>query len=301
MSSFAVLLLCIQACLVQNICQACPGASVSAIVPARVSPCGLAAQGRAFGLASDLAYDRLVYPAAGYGAAAYGGSGEGNVAVAGELPVSGNTAVAGQVPIMGAVSFSGPAAAAGGVSISGKCACGAEVAGVSGLTAPCRLAAPALAASCGKAAPAWGLAYPSADFVGRSLAYDGIYAPNMEFSPTSGGALPVSSASAIAPTGISVMSDNAYEGVLAVDGELPFVSTVTLEGLVPSGGAGAVNYACGNGRTAMISETAAFAPAAAISPLAACGAGAAFTPAAPAGPGLGLRGGWAGRACGCAM
>ncbi|KAJ8707220.1 hypothetical protein PYW08_011354 [Mythimna loreyi] len=173
-----------------------------------------------------------------------------------------------------------------------SCASRAAVADAPGLAAPCGWSAPALTAPCGWAAPAWGY---------DGLAYDRMYAPAMEFIPTSGGALPVSSYSAFAPTGISVESDNAFEGVLAVDGELPFVSAVTMEGAVPSGGAGAVNYACGNGRTAMISETAAFAPAAAMAPLAAYGPGAAFGPAALAGPGCGLRGGWAGRACGCAL
>ncbi|KAJ8707200.1 hypothetical protein PYW08_011334 [Mythimna loreyi] len=129
MSSFTVLLLCIQACLVQNVfSQACHGAYAPAPAPV-IAPCGLAASGLSapLGLASGLAYDRFAYPsAAGYGAAAYGGSGEGNVAVAGELPVSGNTAVAGQVPIMGAVNFGGTVPAAGCVSISGKCACGCD-------------------------------------------------------------------------------------------------------------------------------------------------------------------------------
>ncbi|XP_047038466.1 chorion class A protein Ld12-like [Helicoverpa zea] len=152
MSSFTVLLLCIQACLVQNVFSQCLGAYAPAtiIAPAALStaaPCGsglgygaglaglayptagLAGAGLAgpFGLASGLGYDGLAYPgAAGYGSgvAAYGGAGEGNVAVAGELPVAGNTALYGQVPIMGAVSFSGPVAAAGSVSISGQCACG---------------------------------------------------------------------------------------------------------------------------------------------------------------------------------
>lgn len=56
--------------------------------------------------------------------AAYGGSGLGNVAIAGELPVGGATAVAGQVPIIGAVQFGGPVCAAGTVVIAGSCGCG---------------------------------------------------------------------------------------------------------------------------------------------------------------------------------
>ena len=46
--------------------------------------------------------------------------------------------------------------------------------------------------------------------------------------PTSGGALPISSASAIAPVGLSVDSENVYEGALLATGELPFLSTVGL-------------------------------------------------------------------------
>ncbi|KAJ8707212.1 hypothetical protein PYW08_011346 [Mythimna loreyi] len=134
MSSFTVLLLCIQACLVQNVfSQACLGTYAPAPAPVLASPikapCGLAAPGLSapLGWASGLAYDGLAFPAgAGYGAAAYGGSGEGNVAVAGELPVAGNTAVAGQVPIMGVVNFGGAVPAAGCVSISGNCACGCD-------------------------------------------------------------------------------------------------------------------------------------------------------------------------------
>ncbi|KAH9638811.1 hypothetical protein HF086_013659 [Spodoptera exigua] len=100
---------------------------------------------------------------------------------------------------------------------------------------------------------------------GRGLAYDGIIgAPAMEFSPTSGGGLPVYSGSAIAPVGISVASDNAYEGLLQVIGELPFVGTVAMEGALPTVGAGAINHACGNGVNAMVSENSGFAPAAAL-------------------------------------
>ncbi|KAF9420641.1 hypothetical protein HW555_003188 [Spodoptera exigua] len=89
MTRFAVLLVCLQACLVQVV----------------------------FG---------QYLGSVGCGCAAYGGAGEGNVAVLGELPVSGTTAIGGQVPIMGAVSFGGSLPAAGAVSISGKCSCGCE-------------------------------------------------------------------------------------------------------------------------------------------------------------------------------
>ncbi|XP_063897964.1 chorion class B protein Ld34 [Helicoverpa armigera] len=194
-------------------------------------------------------------------------------------------------------------------SAVGQCTSRAAVADASALAAPCGLAAPAWAydglAYPGAGLAGTGLAYNglNAGLAGRGLAYDAIYAPAMDFSPTSGGALPVSSASAIAPVGISVVSDNVYEGVLSAAGELPFVGTVAMEGVVPSAGAGAVNHACGNGRNAMISETTGFGAAGAygaglgaISPAAGFGA-AAY--GAGIGSGLGLRSGIAGRGCGC--
>ncbi|XP_022816819.1 chorion class B protein Ld34-like [Spodoptera litura] len=190
-----------------------------------------------------------------------------------------------------------------------QCTSRAAVAEISPLATPYGLAAPVLGTPCGLAASE--LVAPWAGFgaaglagayglAGRGLGYDAIIgAPAMEFSPTSGGGLPVTSGSAIAPVGISVASDNVYEGALEVIGELPFVGTVAMEGVVPSAGAGAVNHACGNGRTAMASGSAAYAPAAALAPLGAYGPAGAFGPAALAAPGLGLRGDLIGRGCGC--
>ncbi|CAB3241654.1 unnamed protein product [Arctia plantaginis] len=95
------------------------------------------------------------------------------------------------------------------------------------------------------------LAYDGLNWAGR--AYDGMY-PSMEYSPTSGGGLPVTSMSPISPTGISVVSDNAYEGPLTVVGELPFLGAVSMEGMLPTAGAGAISHGCVNGVTAMITE-----------------------------------------------
>ncbi|KAH9645972.1 hypothetical protein HF086_014177 [Spodoptera exigua] len=202
-----------------------------------------------------------------------------------------------------------------------QCTSRAAVAEISPLAAPYGLASPNLATPCAGLGVA-GLAAPWADFAtpyglaGRGLGYDGIIgAPAMEFSPTSGGGLAVTSGSAIAPVGISVASDNVYEGALEVIGELPFVGTVGMEGVVPSAGAGAINHACGNGRNAMASGTAAYGPAAALGPLgaygpagaiapagfAAYGPGSAIAPAAFAASGLGVRGDLIGRGCGCAI
>ncbi|XP_030022363.2 chorion class CA protein ERA.1 [Manduca sexta] len=128
MSTFAFLLLCVQACLIQNAFGMCARGIVGpAIAPLGVPACGAAFAAPAlapFGApalaAPGLGWAGLAGPAVG----TYGGTGIGNVAVAGELPVAGTTAVAGQVPIIGAVEFGGPAAAAGAVTIAGSCGCG---------------------------------------------------------------------------------------------------------------------------------------------------------------------------------
>ncbi|CAH2084054.1 unnamed protein product [Euphydryas editha] len=71
---------------------------------------------------------------------------------------------------------------------------------------------------------------------------------------SSGGGLEVSSGSAFSPNGLSVLSENAIEGNLAVTGALPFLGAVALEGVLPTAGAGAVNYGCGNGEVAILAE-----------------------------------------------
>ncbi|KPJ10917.1 Chorion class B protein Ld10 [Papilio machaon] len=52
----------------------------------------------------------------------------------------------------------------------------------------------------------------------------------------------------------AVLSENEIGGILAVGGELPFLGTVGLEGALPTAGAGAVSYGCGNGAVGMVSE-----------------------------------------------
>lgn len=71
---------------------------------------------------------------------------------------------------------------------------------------------------------------------------------------STGGGLAVQSSSAIAPTGLSVVSENAYEGGLTVGGNLPLLGTVALEGAMPSGGGGAVSYGCGDGAVGIATE-----------------------------------------------
>ncbi|KPI96488.1 Chorion class B protein Ld34 [Papilio xuthus] len=110
---------------------------------------------------------------------------------------------------------------------------------------------------------------------------------------SSGGGFPTSSASPIPPVGLSVASDNAIEGILAVGGELPFLGTVGLEGALPTAGAGAVSYGCGSGAVGMVAEDVAFAgagwPAAGLGygPAWAGGLGWASRGAAPFGCGCG--------------
>ncbi|XP_045782614.1 chorion class B protein Ld34-like [Maniola jurtina] len=71
---------------------------------------------------------------------------------------------------------------------------------------------------------------------------------------SNGGSFPIRSASPIAVTGVSMSSDNVYEGPLAVSGAVPFLAAVALEGTLPTAGAGAITYSCGNGNVAMLSE-----------------------------------------------
>ncbi|XP_013175689.1 PREDICTED: chorion class A protein L11-like [Papilio xuthus] len=134
MSPFAFLLLCIQACLIQNAYSACLGAGLGlGFADGWAGECG-----RGYGLATEFGYGPglgLGYETGlglGYGLAgpaaiagpAYGGTGVGDIAVAGEMGVAGTTLVAGQVPILGAVRFGGEVPAGGVVSIAGNCAGG---------------------------------------------------------------------------------------------------------------------------------------------------------------------------------
>ncbi|XP_035455284.2 chorion class B protein Ld34-like [Spodoptera frugiperda] len=211
---------------------------------------------------------------------------EGALSVAGQLPFVGTTAMEGVLPTSGAGAINH--GCGNGVNAMSALSATSSPASVVTDAYPGALAYDGLYTN--RIAPGFGspaLAYNEAILPGRvyngvgyNSAVDTMYSPAvdafgypsagdaLEFTPTSGGALPVSSASAIPPTGIAVASDNAYEGALEVIGELPFVGTVAMEGVVPSAGAGAVNHACGNGRTAMASGSAAYAPGAAYAPAA---------------------------------
>ncbi|XP_069364108.1 chorion class B protein Ld34-like [Maniola hyperantus] len=74
------------------------------------------------------------------------------------------------------------------------------------------------------------------------------------FRPSNGGGFSITSVSPMAVTGITMKSENVYEGPLGVTGVVPFLGAVALEGGLPTVGAGAVSYGCGNGNVAMVSE-----------------------------------------------
>ncbi|XP_050558542.1 chorion class CB protein PC404-like [Spodoptera frugiperda] len=99
------------------------------------------------------------------------------------------------------------------------------------------------------------------------------------FVPSNGGGFAVSSFSPIAPTGITVFSENAIEGALAVNGELPFLGAVAVEGSLASAGAGGINYGCGSGAVGIVSEG--VAPAAPAGPYGVAPGGRVYGPSLP--------------------
>ncbi|XP_063370980.1 chorion class CA protein ERA.1-like [Cydia amplana] len=105
MSRFAVLLLCVQAFLIQ--------AAFSQ------QQCGC---NQNYGQYSSTVSAPISYATS----ASYGGTGTGQVGVSGDIGASGTTCVVGSVPVLGSVDFGGKVAAAGSVSISGQCGCGCK-------------------------------------------------------------------------------------------------------------------------------------------------------------------------------
>ncbi|XP_038217577.1 chorion class CB protein M5H4-like [Zerene cesonia] len=80
-----------------------------------------------------------------------------------------------------------------------------------------------------------------------------------------GGGLMVTSSSPIAPSGVTVQSENLLvEGPLAVTGQLPFLGVVSVEGPLSATGEGAVSYGCGNGNVGIVGENSNGIPAAGI-------------------------------------
>ncbi|CAH0717923.1 unnamed protein product, partial [Brenthis ino] len=117
----------------------------------------------------------------------------------------------------------------------------------------CNPAANALAyeAACNAGPYAFYGPMAASPYVGAECAVG--YSP-ASLAASNGGGLAITSASPIAPTGVSMTSDNVYEGRLALSGTIPFLGAVALEGALPTAGAGAVTYGCGNGNVAMLSE-----------------------------------------------
>ncbi|XP_041982474.1 chorion class B protein PC10-like [Aricia agestis] len=126
---------------------------------------------------------------------------------------------------------------------------------IQSISAQCLGAYPALAAApCAAAAPL------AAAPCGAGYAGFGYAAPAQALAASNGPGLAISSASPISPVGVSVASENAIEGALAVAGALPFLGTVGLEGVLPTAGAGDVAYNCGSGAVAITAEDVAAAP-----------------------------------------
>ncbi|XP_046974705.1 chorion class B protein PC10-like [Vanessa cardui] len=120
----------------------------------------------------------------------------------------------------------------------------------------CSIAVQSISAQCigaynGLGLNAYGAGTPFARAAGPLAAECGAFTP---FVPSNGGGFTITSASPIAPTGVTVTSENAYEGPLSVTGVLPFLGAVALEGALPTAGAGTINYGCGNGNVGMLNE-----------------------------------------------
>ncbi|XP_026316336.1 chorion class A protein Ld2/Ld41-like [Hyposmocoma kahamanoa] len=128
MNSFAFLLLCAQACLIQAVYKECGYDKVFA-ADAAAAAAAAAASANAAAAANAAAFRgadwdaRWAGPVA-FAPEAYHGHGAGNVAVSGDLGVAGATLISGQVPVLGDVHFKGQVPAAGAVTISGSCGCG---------------------------------------------------------------------------------------------------------------------------------------------------------------------------------
>ncbi|CAG4957835.1 unnamed protein product [Parnassius apollo] len=76
-----------------------------------------------------------------------------------------------------------------------------------------------------------------------------------EIMASNGRGFQVTSSSPVAPHGLSVFSENLVaEGPLVVTGELPFLSSVSVEGQLQATGQGAVSYGCGNGNVGITNE-----------------------------------------------
>lgn len=101
----------------------------SASIAANIETNQLSQAGLAFNLATGVAGTspygiEAIVPVVAENFNGYGGSGTGEVAVAGEMPVIGTTNIGGQVPVAGSVRFSGDVPAGGIISVAATCGCG---------------------------------------------------------------------------------------------------------------------------------------------------------------------------------
>lgn len=99
--------------------------------------------------------------------------------------------------------------------------------------------------------------------LGPNLAGVAGFGPNLpgKYGPgcaaSTGGSFAVTSASPVSPLGVTVLAENlGIEGPLNVGGNLPFLGTVGIEGIMPGAGAGTVSYGCGSGSVGIVSDNA---------------------------------------------
>ncbi|XP_028171177.1 chorion class B protein M2410-like [Ostrinia furnacalis] len=97
----------------------------------------------------------------------------------------------------------------------------------------------------------------SSGIVGSGLANSGSNLINVGGSGltvASGGPLIVTAISPIGPSGLAVATENAIEGILTVNGQLPYLSAVAFEGGLPTTGSGVATCGCGSGTVGITSE-----------------------------------------------
>ncbi|XP_045526944.1 chorion class CB protein PC404-like [Pieris brassicae] len=94
---------------------------------------------------------------------------------------------------------------------------------------------------------------PTPSYMPNSYYVSSPYNPG-SLSASNACGLAVSSSSPMAPVGVTMMSENAFEGPLAVAGQIPFLGAIGVEGNLPTSGAGAVSYNSGNGQVAIMAE-----------------------------------------------
>lgn len=80
------------------------------------------------------------------------------------------------------------------------------------------------------------------------------YGPACGLLASTGGGFQVTSYSPIAPTGLSIVSENIIEVPVFVGGLLPFLSSVALGSSFSSSGLGSISYGCGDEAVGVVSE-----------------------------------------------